>query len=127
MIKLLCIAAGGGAGALCRYALSGVCQSASGVMFPIGTLTVNVLGCLLIGILGAVFASPQLVREEIRLFLMIGLLGGFTTFSTFGFETLELMNDRQFSLAAANVALSNTLGLAAVWIGYRMTERVVGV
>ncbi len=94
MKTLLWIGCGGAAGALFRYTLAGWCQRLSGGVFPVGTLAVNVLGCLLIGFVGAFLAGPLLVREEHRLGLLVGLLGGFTTFSTFGWETFALLNER---------------------------------
>lgn len=73
------------------------------------------------------FAGQQVIRDEHRVLLMVGVLGGFTTFSTFGYETLTLVNDRQYGLALLNVLSSNGLGLMAVWIGYRATQKLVGV
>ena len=107
MVKLMVIAVGGGVGAVGRYLLAGW-------TFPLGTLAVNVFGCLVIGVLGAVFGGPHLIRQEYRLLLMVGLLGGFTTFSTFGLETMAMINEGQFALAGVNVLLSNGLGLLAV-------------
>ena len=88
---------------------------------------VNVLGCFLIGLLGAAFAGPIIVREELRLALLIGLLGGFTTYSTFGWETFSLLNDGQKWPAVANIVLSTGFGVGAVWLGYRLVERWHGV
>ncbi len=121
--KLAMIALGGAVGALLRYGLAGLVQRMVVGTFPVGTLAVNVLGCMAIGIIGAWAAGPYLVREEYRALIFIGLLGSFTTFSTFGWETFELINSRQFLRAGANVLLSNGLGLAGVWIGYRITTR----
>jgi CrcB protein len=126
MTKLICIAAGGAVGALLRYGLSGWAQRLTPGLFPVGTLTVNVIGCVLIGVLAALFAGPQFVREEYRWVLMVGLLGAFTTFSTYGLETMTLVNDGQFARAGLNVLLSNGLGLTAVWVAYRLTERMTG-
>lgn len=127
MTKLLLIAAGGAAGAVLRYLVAGWGQSLTAGSFPLGTLLVNVAGCFLIGLLGAMFAGPIVVREEYRLAVLIGLLGGFTTYSTFGWETFSLLNDGQRWAAIVNVVLSTGLGLAAVWIGYRLAERWQGV
>jgi len=85
--------------------------------FPFGTLVVNVLGCLLIGLLHGVAETKQIISPELRLFLMIGLLGGFTTFSTFGYETLALMHDAEIFRAVGNVILQILMGLIAVWVG----------
>ena len=127
MLKLILIALGGSAGALMRYVVSGWGQALVGGWFPLGTLVVNVVGCLVIGAAGAYFAGPQLVREEYRLALLVGVLGAFTTFSTFGWETLSLVRDGEMKLALANVLLTNALALLAVWIGYRLTESWFGV
>jgi len=130
MYKIVMIAFGGAAGAVLRYLLAGLSQRLSTGSFPIGTLVVNVIGCLLIGVFGAVFAGPQLVREEYRIALLVGFLGGFTTFSTFGWETLTLGGAGELRLAGINVInviLNNGLGLAAVWFGYRLTARWFGV
>jgi CrcB protein len=120
MTKLLFIAGGGALGSVLRYLVAGWGQRLTPGVFPLGTLLVNVTGCLLIGYLGTLFAGPAVVREEYRLALLIGLLGGFTTFSTFGYETWALLSDREWGLAGANVLLSNVLGLSAVWLGHRL-------
>ena len=126
MTKLLLIAAGGGAGAVLRYFVAGWGQSLTAGPFPLGTLAVNISGCFLIGLLGRAFAGPMLVPEEYRFALLVGLLGGFTTFSTFGWETFSMLNDGQVWRATANVLCSNALGLAAVWIGFRIAENWLG-
>lgn len=120
MTKLLFIAGGGAAGSILRYLAAGWGQRLVGGTFPFGTLLVNVGGCLLIGYLATLFAGPALVREEYRLALLVGFLGGFTTFSTFGLETHGLLTDGDWSLAVANLLASNALGLFAVWIGHRL-------
>jgi CrcB protein len=127
MHKLLYIAIGGGTGAVLRYLISGWGQRALGnTSFPTGTLLVNLLGSLAIGVLAAFFAAPQAVREEVRLLLLVGLLGGFTTFSTFAFETFSLADDGERGRALANLLLSNALCLVAVWLGYRVAQRFYG-
>jgi CrcB protein len=124
--KLLLIAVAGGTGAVLRYLVAGWGQKLTAGVFPLGTLVVNLVGCLGIGFLGTVFAGPLLVREEYRVAILVGLLGGFTTFSTFGYETLALLEDREWAPAALNVVLSNGLGLAAVVFGARVAERWPG-
>jgi CrcB protein len=126
MNKLLLIALGGAFGSVMRYLIAGWMQRLFENPFPIGTFTVNVTGCLCVGVLAAYFAGPHLVREEYKLALTVGVLGGFTTFSTFGMETFSYLNEGQWGRAALNVLLTNITCLAAVWIGYRMTERLVG-
>jgi CrcB protein len=85
LLKWGLIALGGGAGAVLRYAAAGWGQKLSDGVFPLGTLIVNVSGCLLIGFLAAAFSGPQLVREEWRMAVLVGFLGSYTTFSTFGY------------------------------------------
>jgi CrcB protein len=116
----------GGVGSVLRYLLAGWSQRLLTGAFPLGTLVVNLTGCLLIGFLSAAFADRLLIREEYRIALMVGLLGGFTTFSTFGLETFALLNDGQFARAAANVALQAGVGVTAVWLGYRAAQAWIG-
>jgi CrcB protein len=127
MTKWLLIAGGGALGTVLRYAIQGWVQRAAGSSFPAGTLAVNVLGCLIIGFLTALFTGPFLIREEYRIGLTVGILGGFTTFSTFGLESFALMNAGQFGFAVLNIILSCALGLFAVWAGYRLGEYWYGV
>lgn len=127
MYKLAMIAIGGAFGSVLRYALGGFVQRVSGGPFPSGTLIVNLSGCLAVGFLGMILTGPVLIREEYRIGLLVGVLGGYTTFSSFGRETFLLLADGQFSLAVVNVLLSNVLGLAGVWLGHRAGQRLFGV
>jgi fluoride exporter len=117
MERLLYIAAGGALGAVSRYLVSGWAQSLSSGVFPWGTLTVNALGSFLIGALSALF-ERQAVAPNVRLFLTIGALGGFTTFSSFSQETINLFREHQAPLAALNVILNNALGIALAVAGF---------
>jgi fluoride exporter len=108
---------GGGIGAAARYWLSGTIARTSGSPFPLGTITVNVVGCFLIGFLMTAFEERFLVTPSLRLFLTIGILGGFTTFSTFGYETIAMLKDAEFFYAAVNVLLSVLMCLAATYAG----------
>jgi CrcB protein len=130
---LLFIALGGAVGSVARFLLTlwiqPVKPGAPLSTFPVGTLVVNVTGCLAIGILHAIFyGGPQdaAARPELRAFLMIGVLGGYTTFSSFGRETLNMVGNNQLGAAAAYVLLSNVLGLGAVWAGMRVCGYVPG-
>lgn len=115
----LWVGSGGALGALLRYGLAGlVHRQLPSVVFPVGTLAVNLLGCLLIGGLAGLVESRQLFGPEFRLFTLVGLLGGFTTFSTFGYETFALARDAEWLRAFANVSAQLVLGLACVWLGY---------
>jgi CrcB protein len=115
------IAAGGAVGSVLRYYLGRWNGALETGALPWGTLAANVLGCLAIGLLGALFATTWTsVRPEIRMGILVGVLGGFTTFSSFGFETLQLLQAGHGSRALLYVVLSNGLGLAAAWAGYRI-------
>lgn len=127
MLKLLFIAVGSAGGGLLRYLLQGWVQRLSDGPFPLGTLAVNILGCFLIGLLNTTFTGALLIREEYRIALTVGLLGGFTTFSAFGWETFALANDGQYAIALGNVLLSVGLGLGAVWCGSRAAEKWLGI
>jgi CrcB protein len=126
-LKLLLIGLGGGFGSILRYLVAGWGQGLSEGSFPLGTLIVNVSGCLAIGFLGMLFTGPFLVREEFRVAILVGILGGYTTFSTFGRETFMLANEKEGMYALMNLLLSNTCGLAAVWLGHRLAEKWFGV
>ena len=118
VLKFAVIAAGGAVGALARYAAGGFVQQAfKTASFPIGTLAVNLIGCLLIGFGFGLIESRQPFTPEMRAFIFIGFLGSFTTFSTFGLESFNLARDGQWLLAAANIGLSVVVGLAAVLAG----------
>lgn len=86
-------------------------------MFPWGTLAVNIGGCFVIGLLFGLGETRQLFSPQARLFLLVGVLGGFTTFSTFGLESFNLLRDGEAARALANVALHIIVGLGAVWAG----------
>jgi CrcB protein len=117
MTQVLAIAAGGAIGALLRYWTSVAVHSRLGAGFPYGTLVVNVLGSLLMGFLYIWFIDRLAVGPAMRAFLFIGLLGAFTTFSTFSIETLNLMEAGQPGKAAINVIVSVTVCVAAAGLG----------
>ncbi len=116
-MKYLIVFAGGGVGAALRYWMQGVIHTFSGAAFPYGTMVVNVLGSFLIGFLMSVFDERFVVQPMLRVFLTVGLLGGFTTFSSFSYETMALLRDGSYSLGLLNVAGSVGLCLAAAWLG----------
>jgi CrcB protein len=124
----LLVGLGGFLGSVLRYGAGGLAQRLApyGAAFPTGTLVVNALGSLCIGLLGALAESRGLFGPGARLALFIGLLGGFTTFSTFSFETLQLARAGQWLLAGLNVGAQLLLGLGAVWLGW-MLGRLPGL
>jgi CrcB protein len=124
LLNAALVGTGGFIGAICRYGLSGLVQRHVALAaFPYGTLTVNLLGCLLIGIAVGLVDTRQVFGPEFRLFALLGLLGGFTTYSTFGYETFALLRDADYLRAVANVTIHVVLGLALVWAGYAITSR----
>lgn len=99
--------------------MSGYVQQLSkSIQFPFGTLAVNMLGCMVIGFLAELADIRSAITGDTRAFLFVGLLGGFTTFSAFGNETMHLLRDGELLLAFGNVTGHVVLGLAAVWLGY---------
>ncbi|MDI6870888.1 MAG: fluoride efflux transporter CrcB [Bacillota bacterium] len=117
MYKLLAVALGGLLGASARYLVSGWAQRAWGSSFPWGTALVNIVGCFLIGYLMTYSVEISPMRVELRLFLVTGILGGFTTFSAFGYETMRFVQDGASLLALANLGLNLIAGLGAVMLG----------
>jgi CrcB protein len=126
MVKLLIVGVGSFLGGMARYALSGLVHRYAGAGFPYGTLVVNVVGCFFIGAVLHLVEDRTLLGPDARLFVAVGLLGGFTTFSAFGYETIELLRGSELRLALLNVAGNVLLGLAAVWLG-RTVLRISGV
>lgn len=116
-MKYALIFLGGGTGAALRYWMQGVVYGRTGTDFPYGTMAVNVLGCLIIGFLMVSLEERFLAIPSLRLFLTIGILGGFTTFSSFSYETLALVRDGEFPRAFANVAFTVLACLSATWVG----------
>ena len=116
------VGSGGFIGALARYGLTGLVQrQALFASFPYGTLVVNLLGCLVIGAMAGLAESRQLFGPEFRSFAFIGILGGFTTFSTFSYDTFIMLRDDEYLRATTNVGSHVILGLALLWLGYALT------
>ncbi|MHC4816571.1 MAG: fluoride efflux transporter CrcB [Planctomycetota bacterium] len=126
MIKLLIVGAGGFLGAISRYTLSGIVHRWVPGAFPIGTLCVNLIGCFLIGALMTLVQDRKLFTPEARLLFGVGILGSLTTFSTFGYETVELMRGGESRMAFLSVAANVVLGVAGVILG-RFAVKVLGV
>ncbi len=117
MFKSFLVFMGGGVGAVFRYLLAGWTYRVIGSDFPYGTLAVNILGCFVIGLFLTVAEGRFLVSPSVRVFVAVGIIGGFTTFSTLNFETLELLRDGAFALALLNIGASIVVGLSATWAG----------
>lgn len=117
MTEVMLVGIGGGLGAMARYLLSRVVQMLAGPAFPAGTLAVNLLGCLVVGALSHMADARNTFTPQSRVFFFAGILGGFTTFSSFANETMTLGRADQHLLAVLNVVLHIVLGLGAVWLG----------
>lgn len=124
MNNVLLVGIGGFIGSAIRYLLSGYVQQSSKSIFPFGTLTVNVIGCFVIGFLSQLAENRGVFSSEARAFVFIGILGGFTTFSAFGNETLNLAHDGENLSAFANIGLNVFLGLLAVWLGRTVSNLI---
>ena len=123
-IKLLAIAGAGAVGALFRFGLSNGVYRVLGREFPYGTLVVNVFGSLLIGYFFVLFLERVDASEIWRSAILIGLLGSFTTFSTFSLETLNLFNEGAYVKAMLNVILSVAMCLAGTWVGFALARQL---
>lgn len=118
LLSVLYVAFGGALGAVSRYLVSTWTQSLSrSIDFPYGTLTVNLIGCFLIGFLSQLAETRGAFTPETRALIFIGVLGGFTTFSSFGSDTFNLLRDGETVNALANVGANVILGLFLVWLG----------
>ncbi len=127
MQQILAVGFGGFIGAVSRFALTGFLQKRFLAFTPAGTLFVNVLGCLLIGGLMAVVVNrPNDFNPTLRLFLITGILGSMTTFSTFGYETVELLREERFRPALLNVVANLAVGLPAVVVGWTLAKAFIG-
>lgn len=124
MLRFFVIALGGAIGTIGRYLVGGLDYRFSQGVFPISTLVVNVTGSLAIGFLWGV-ADRFTISPNTRLFIFIGILGGYTTFSTFSLETFNLLRDGEYGIAVFNMALSAVLSVAAVFAGYIVSRIVI--
>ena len=121
--NILLVGAGGFIGSIARYLLSGwVLHHTLGGKFPWSTFVVNVLGCLLIGVLSGMIERLEWFTPQMRLLLLTGLLGGFTTFSAFGLETVFLLRRGEVLIAVAYALSSVAVCVTAVWVGLRIIE-----
>ncbi len=122
MTRLLFVGLGGFLGPVFRYWISGLIARRYGETFPLGTLVVNALGCFLVGFFFYFLYDRALTNPTTRTVVIIGLLGGFTTFSSYGLQTLTLLKDGEMFLALVNVLASNILCLSLVWLGYSLAR-----
>jgi len=124
--ELLLIGVAGALGTLSRYALSGWAYRLLGERLPWGTLAVNVLGCFLLGLVMQVGLSTDALSRTARVAITVGFLGAFTTFSTFGYETMKAIEDGAWGAAGLNVALNLVVGFLAVAVGFGLARQVWG-
>lgn len=122
MPQILAVGLGGFVGAIARYSLTGLMQRKFPAFLPAGTLAVNVLGCLIIGVLMGLVIDRESIPHTVRLFLITGILGSLTTFSAFGYETFELMREGDMRLAFWNVLGNVCLGFVAVAAGRMLVK-----
>ena len=124
IVKILLIALGGAIGSVSRYGLGGLVYRLFGSIFPWGTLAVNLIGSFLIGFLWAAFERTA-IGSNMRIFVFIGILGGFTTFSSYTLETFNLLREGETRLAITNMLVSNFAGVAAVFIGFVVLRYII--
>jgi len=117
-VNLFLIAIGGAIGSVARWLLSTFVLHVTGSLFPIGTFVVNVVGCIVFGAIVGAAEQRFVLSPEARAFLLVGLLGGFTTFSSYAFESFGLLRDGQFLAATANIVGQVVVGLVAFWAGF---------
>jgi len=125
-MKIVAIAAGGAIGAVLRYWISGLTYYWLSPSFPWGTFIVNVSGCFLIGFLSEIF-TELFLPQSAKIFLLTGLLGAFTTFSTFALESGNLIRNGQLKYAAINTALSNFVGIILVFFGFFLARTLLNL
>lgn len=124
MKEIMLVAGGGAIGAACRFLLSGVViQLVPVARFPVATCVVNLLGCFLVGVFLGMSERSVTVSQEARLFLTTGFLGGFTTFSTFGVESLQLIQKQDWVIVAGYLSISIVIGIFLVWSGWVIGQR----
>lgn len=124
MLNYILVSAGAAIGGALRYGLSSFIQRNQSIIFPYGTLVVNVLGSFILGIIMFYLNEKELIGNEFRLFLTVGFCGGFTTFSTFSYETLALFRDSEFGLAIYNVLLNVVLCLVGIYLAYLISKLI---
>ncbi len=124
-MRYLLVGLGGALGSIARYALDGLVLRLSSPFFPSGTFVVNAVGCLVFGLIIGMADARSALTPTGRLFLLIGLLGGFTTFSTFTFETFQLIRGGEYARGLTNAAGQVVVGYLAMWGGYAVTRTML--
>jgi CrcB protein len=117
LMNILLVFVGGGLGAAARYMLQGAVYRVTGAGFPYGTLIVNILGCFVIGLLMSSMEERFMAAPSLRVFLTVGILGGFTTFSSFSYESMMLLREGDIIAGGLNIVLSVVICLGATWLG----------
>jgi CrcB protein len=126
MLRLFVIGLGGAIGSILRYVMGGLDYRYSNGVFPISTLVVNVTGSLAIGFLWGTLDRFD-ISSNVRMFIFIGILGGYTTFSTFSLETFNLIRDGEYRIALLNIIFSAILSVAAVFLGYFSSKTLINL
>ena len=122
-MKLFLIALFGAIGTLARYGLQGLVQTRMGTTFPYGTLLINLTGCLLLGFIGQLTLNRMLISSDLRIAIAVGFFGGYTTFSSFGWETAKMLEDGEWLRATTYVSASVIAGLLLSVVGIRLANR----
>jgi len=122
-LRLLMIAVFGAIGTLARYGLQGLVQVKTGSTFPYGTLAINLTGCFFLGLIGQFTLNRMVISSELRIAIAVGFFGGYTTFSSFGWETAKMLEAGEWLWAMTYVATSVVLGLFLSVAGIRLASR----
>ena len=125
-MSYLLVALGGAFGATARYVVAGLVHRATSPFFPWGTFIVNVTGCFVFGLVAGLGDARGVITPNLRAFVLVGILGGYTTFSSFTFETMSLARGGQIPHALANVLGQVTLGLLAYWAAWALVQATLG-
>jgi fluoride exporter len=126
-VSYLLVALGGALGATARFIVAGLVHRVASPFFPWGTFAINVTGCFVFGLIAGIADARGAIGPATRAFVLVGILGGYTTFSSFAFETFELLRAGQVPAAIGNTVGQVVLGLTAFWVGWVLTRTMLGV